>query len=95
VIPHLYVDISDVIDAKTNSLACHASQKEWLDKSQKQDSYLQTMRDGSEEVGSWSKRYRFAEGWRRREHWGFCGPDDDPLKDALSDSIVDTRVQNG
>ena len=28
-------------------------------------------------------KYEYAEGWRRREHWGFCGPDDDPLAAAL------------
>jgi hypothetical protein len=41
------------------------------------------MRDGSAEVGRMSGRYPYAEGWRRREHWGFCGPDDDPLAQAL------------
>ena len=55
------------------------------------DSYLQTLRDLSKEVGKMSGRFEYAEGWRRREHWGFCGPTDDPLRDALSDIIVDTR----
>ena len=60
--PHFYVDISDVIDEKEKSLACHASQKQWLDESQGQDSYLQTMRDLSAEVGQWSNRYRVRRG---------------------------------
>ncbi|TWU66053.1 PIG-L deacetylase family protein [Crateriforma conspicua] len=88
VVPHFYVDISDVIDKKQQALACHESQKVWLDQSQGMDSYLQTMRDGSAEVGRMSGRFAFAEGWRRREHWGFCGRNDDPLRDALADMIA-------
>ncbi len=83
VVPKLFVDITDVLDVKTASLACHASQKQWLDESQGMNSYLQTMRDTCEQVGKMSGRYAFAEGWRRRQHWGFCGPEDDPLATAL------------
>lgn len=83
VYPKLYVDITDVLETKAEALAAHASQKRWLDESQGMDSYIQTMRDGSAEVGRMSGKYAFAEGWRRRQHWGFCGPDDDPLAQAL------------
>jgi LmbE family N-acetylglucosaminyl deacetylase len=83
VIPKLYVDITDVLELKAEALAAHASQKLWLDQSQGMDSYIQTMRDGSAVVGRMSGKYAYAEGWRRREHWGFCGPDDDPLATAL------------
>ena len=31
VIPHLYVDETDVIETKVKSLACHECQKQWLD----------------------------------------------------------------
>ena len=27
--------------------------------------------------------FRFAEGFRKHLHLGFCDPDDDPLRDAL------------
>ncbi len=50
-IPHLYVDVTDCIDEKVASLACHASQKQWLDESQGMDSYLETMKEASREVG--------------------------------------------
>ncbi len=83
VIPHLFVDVTSVIDKKAEALIAHASQKQWLDESQGMDSYVQTMRDGSQAVGKMSGVYAFAEGWRRREHWGFCGPNDDPLAQAL------------
>ncbi len=90
--PHVFVDETDVIDKKVESLACHASQKQWLDESQGQDSYLETLREMSREVGRMSGKFEYAEGWRRHQHWGFCGPNDDPLCDALADIIVDTRI---
>ncbi len=81
--PHFFVDISGVIERKRDMLACHASQKEWLDVSQGMDSYLQTMLDLSAETGRLSERYAYAEGWRRRLHYGFGAPDADPLRDLL------------
>jgi len=78
-----YVDISDVLATKRAALACHRSQKEWLDTSQGLDSYLHTMEAMSREVGAMSGRFDFAEGWRRHSHLGFCGPDADPLGASL------------
>jgi LmbE family N-acetylglucosaminyl deacetylase len=89
--PHIFVDETDVIDKKVEALACHVSQKRWLDESQGQDSYLETMREMSREVGRMSGKFEYAEGWRRHSHWGFCGPQDDPLGDALAEIIVDVR----
>ncbi|TWU40420.1 PIG-L deacetylase family protein [Novipirellula artificiosorum] len=89
--PHMYLDEKEVIERKVDALACHASQREWLDESQGLDSYLQTLRDLSVEMGRRSGKFAYAEGWRRRQHWGFCGPEDDPLRDALADILVDTR----
>ncbi len=91
VIPHFYVDVSSVMQRKTEALACHASQKEWLDRSQGMDSYLENMKLGSGETGRMSGRFEYAEGWRRREHWGFCGADDDPLAAALGEVMLDVR----
>ncbi len=84
VTPHFWIDTTDVIDAQEASLACHASQKDWLDRSQGMDSYLQTMRDMAALAGRMSGKFQYAEGWRRRNHPGFCGPDDDPLRQVLS-----------
>lgn len=89
VMPHFFVDHTDLIDKKVEMLACHASQKEWLDASQGMDSYLQTMRDVNAETGKMSGRFQYAEGWRKHLHWGFCGPEDDPLRQALADIVVD------
>lgn len=87
--PHFAVDIESVIDAKEAVLACHASQKDWLDETQGMGSYLQTMRDLGADLAHSIGKYRIAEGWRRRQHWGFCGPDDDPLRTVLADLVSD------
>ena len=84
VAPDFFVDIESVLEQKRAMLACHHSQKDWLDESQGMDSYLITMTELSREVGVLSGRLAFAEGWRRRLHLGFCAEDADPLADALS-----------
>jgi N-acetylglucosamine malate deacetylase 1 len=43
-------------------------------------------------VGKMSRRFKHAEGWRRHSHLGFCGPDDDPLRDLLSDKYLINRA---
>ena len=81
--PEIYVDVSSVIQDKLEILACHRSQKEWLDKSQGMDSYLRAMEEICRETGTMSGRFEYAEGWRRRSHLGFCAEDADPLSAAL------------
>jgi LmbE family N-acetylglucosaminyl deacetylase len=89
--PEYYVDIASVLAQKREALACHRTQKEWLDVSQGLDSYLRTMADMSAEVGRLSARFRYAEGWRRHSHLGFCSEDADPLADALGKRIAVNR----
>jgi LmbE family N-acetylglucosaminyl deacetylase len=84
VTPGIYVDVESVLDKKVAMLAEHQSQKRWLDESQGHDSYLAVCRELAAELGEWSGRYTYAEGWRRRIHMGFCGPNDDPLSKALA-----------
>jgi LmbE family N-acetylglucosaminyl deacetylase len=81
------VDISTTLEQKRAALACHKSQKEWLDETQGLDSYLDTMEDMSRQVGAASTKYEVAEGWRRHLHLGFCAPDADPLAEALTNYI--------
>ncbi len=85
IVPEVYVDVGSVLDRKEKMLACHASQKEWLDRTQGFDSYLHTMRDLSAQVGRMSGRFAYAEGWRRHSHVGFSRGDANPLADALKD----------
>ncbi|MCG3181166.1 MAG: hypothetical protein BIFFINMI_03541 [Phycisphaerae bacterium] len=81
--PGQFVDIGPVIERKSAMLACHRSQKEWLDVSQGMDAYLDEMTRMARQVGSMSGRFELAEGWRRHSHLGFAGEFDDPLSDLL------------
>ncbi len=81
--PGAFVDTASVHDVKRRALACHASQKTFLDQTQGMDSFLKTMDGFSREVAKLSRRFRHAEGWRRHSHLGFCDEDADPLRDAL------------
>jgi hypothetical protein len=80
-----YVDISSVLHRKRAALACHKSQKEWLDISQGYDSYLDSMTEAAAGVGRLSGKYEFAEGWRRHNPLGFSATEIDPLGELLSD----------
>ncbi len=75
----LYVDVSEVIEKKSQMLSCHKSQKEWLDVSQGMDSYLTTMTEQCQAIGQMSGKFDYAEGWRRHLHLGLCDADADPL----------------
>lgn len=88
--PDMWIEVTDMVDHKVEMLAKHVSQKKWLDESQGHDSYLQTLRDLDAEAGRASGRFQYAEGWRRHLHLGFCDPDDDPLRDALSGRVMVT-----
>ncbi len=81
--PEAWVDISSVLEVKKTALACHASQREWLDATQGMDSYVQTMVDLCEDLGRESGQFPVAEGWRRHNWAGFCARGADPLAAAL------------
>lgn len=83
VMPGAFVDTTSVHDRKRKALACHASQREFLDATQAMDSYLRTMDGFSRAIGRLSRKFTHAEGWRRHSHWGFCDEGSDPLRDAL------------
>lgn len=83
VVPELFVNTARAHSRKRAALACHASQKSWLDATQGMDSYLAAMDDFSREIGRMSKKFSHAEGWRRHSHLGFCAEADDPLTEAL------------
>jgi LmbE family N-acetylglucosaminyl deacetylase len=87
VVPSLFVDVGSVMDGKKELLACHSSQKSWLDQTQGMGSYLKTMEELCREVGRMSDRFAYAEGWRRHLHLGFCTADADPLVAALGSLV--------
>ena len=81
--PEFFIDVTTVIETKKKMLAAHRSQKDWLDKSQGLDSYVNSMVGMTGEVGKMSGKFKFAEGWIKHLHAGLCAPEADPLKDAL------------
>jgi LmbE family N-acetylglucosaminyl deacetylase len=83
VTPGAFVNTTSVHKIKREALAAHKSQQQWLDTSQGLNSYLLAMEDMSLELGTLSKKFRLAEGWRRHSHLGFCSPDADPLSKDL------------
>ena len=86
--PDVVVDVTDLIELKKKMLSKHASQKKWLDESQGLDSYLNTMADLDAELGRMSCLFKYAEGWRRHSHLGFCGDKEDPLREALKERVL-------
>ncbi|MDD3366866.1 MAG: PIG-L family deacetylase [Sphaerochaetaceae bacterium] len=87
----LYTDISSVIDHKEHMLSCHVSQRNWLDDSQKLDSYVQTMRDMSQQVGNDSGHYSYAEGWIRHNPLGYSMPNYKPLEQVLHAYVLPAK----
>ncbi len=85
--PDFFVDISSIMDKKTEMLSLHKSQKEWLDVSQGMDSYLIAMADMCREAGKMCGNFEYAEGWIRHSHLGFCDKDSNPLVDALNEYV--------
>ena len=85
--PDFYVDVGSVLDKKEAMLACHASQKDWLDRTQGFDSYLEAMKSMTADMGSMSGRFTYAEGWRRHLHLGYSRKPWDPIGELLGDII--------
>ena len=86
--PECFIDTTSVHATKRAALAAHASQKEWLDKTQGMDSYLATMDGFSLALGKASRRFTHAEGWRRHLHYGFSAKEVDPLREALGKNYL-------
>jgi LmbE family N-acetylglucosaminyl deacetylase len=92
IIPGAFVNTTSAHKTQLKALAAHKSQQKWLDVSQGLNSYLLAMEDMSLAVGRLSKKFKHAEGWRRHLHFGFCGPDADPLAEALGKNYLVNRA---
>ena len=88
VVPTHFVDVSSLIARKGELLLAHASQGAWLDETQQISSYVNTLENLNREVGSWSQRFEFAEGWRKHLHLGLCAETADPLAEALTNNCI-------
>ena len=94
VIPGIFIDVGSVIDTKLQALSAHKSQHEWLDSSQKMNSYLQYLEDIARLVGQKSERFEFAEGWRRHLHYGFGSEDADPLQNLGDAYLLNEKYES-
>lgn len=91
IMPSLFVNTTRVHSIKLAALAMHKSQQDWLDVSQGMNQYIKTMETFARELGELSGRFKFAEGWRRHLHYGFCDHDDDPLVQVLGNNCLVNR----
>ena len=92
IVPGAFVDTTAVQKKKLAALACHRSQHGWLQASQGMNSYLRSMEEQARELGRLSRRFKYAEGWRRHSHMGFGAPEADPLGDALGRKYLINRA---
>lgn len=81
--PDIFINISEVMNEKRNMLAMHKSQKDWLDRSQGFNAYLDIMKKHGREVGKMSKQWKYAEGWRQHNPLGLCSENTNPLAQLL------------
>lgn len=94
VVPGAFVNTATTQAVKRAALAEHKSQQNWLDVTQGMDSLDHKVDDMARAVGKLSKKFRFAEGWRRHLHYGFSGAEVDPLRDALGkDFLVNKKYE--
>ena len=94
--PGSFVNTTPVHEQKTAALACHESQRRWLDTTQGMDDYVQTMDVLSRRMGELSGAFEHAEGWRRHLHYGYCAAGADPLTDALgADHLISETYERG
>ncbi|MBN2455463.1 MAG: PIG-L family deacetylase [Sedimentisphaerales bacterium] len=86
VTPELFVNITSEMPIKIRMLSCHESQRQWLDKTQGLDNYVETMRQSSAEIAHMSgqKDWEYAEGFRRHSHIGFSKENRDLLSEILN-----------
>lgn len=85
ILPDFYVDISTTLELKTQMLACHASQREWLRAHHGIDQYIESMKAWAQHNGKRSG-VAYAEGFRQHRGHSF------PQKNVLADLIGPNRI---
>lgn len=92
VVPGAFVNTTTTQAVKRAALAEHKSQQNWLDVSQGMESLGDKVDDMARAVGRLSKKFKFAEGWRRHLHYGFSATEVDPLREALGKNYLINRA---
>ena len=78
------VDIGDAMERKTEMLACHESQRNWLRRQHGTDEYLDMMKEWAGARGR-EAGCQYAEGFR--QHLGHAYPQDNLLKRLLGERV--------
>ena len=94
VVPEMFVDVGSVMEVKLQALSAHKSQHEWLDSSQKMNSYLRFLEEIALLVGQKSGRFEYAEGWRRHLHYGFGSENADPMQDLGKNYLLNEAYKD-
>ncbi len=92
IIPGAFVNTTPVHKIQLEALSAHKSQQSWLDVSQGMSSLLLAVEDLALAVGRLSRKFKYAEGWRRHLHYGFSAKDSDPLAEALGRNYLVNRA---
>jgi LmbE family N-acetylglucosaminyl deacetylase len=92
ILPGAFVNITPVLETKRAALAQHRSQQDWLVQSQGVNSFLAKAESDTRLLGRLSRKFRYAEGWRRHLHYGFSAADTDPLGEALGKDYLLNRA---
>jgi len=92
VAPGAFVNTASVQGVKRAALAEHKSQRNWLDVSQGLDSLSGKIDEMARALGKLSRKFQFAEGWRRHLHYGFSATEVDPLREALGKDYLVNKV---
>jgi len=91
IMPELYVDMTDLMDFKSEMLAKHASQREWLRSHHDIDDYLASMQNWAAKRGAEAQflaaaAVTHAEAFR--QHRGHAYPADNLLKELLGTRVI-------
>ncbi len=89
--PQFYTDISEQIEFKTEMLACHTTQREWLRAQHGIDEYLDSMRAwsakrGTEAAAIAGRPVTHAEAFR--QHLGHAYPRSNLLRELLGNKVI-------
>ena len=88
IIPGAFVNTTSVHKKQLEGLSAHKSQQTWLDVSQGMSSLLLAVEDLALQVGRLSRKFKYAEGWRRHLHHGYSAKDTDPVGEALGKNYL-------
>jgi LmbE family N-acetylglucosaminyl deacetylase len=91
VTPQFYVDISEWMRQKTEMLACHESQRNWLRAHHGMDEYIESVRRFNTSLGQRASKVSgrlitYAEAFR--QHCGHAYPNDNIVTTFLRDTVI-------